>query len=716
MADPIRIGAPDGTVIEFPSGTGDDVIKRVMAQNFPAQAPSPQAPATAAPAHHDKGWLESADDLVRAVANGMTFGLADRFAAAASSATGIGGQPMGLKDLVTGAGNDYASNLERERRRTDAFREEHPYIAPGLNMVGSMAVPMGAIGAAAKGGSLGIKTLRAYAAGGGIGTIAGALESRDWTDPGQVARDAVVGGLGGATIGAVIPGASRVIGKGVEAVTNAVRGRADGMSRSATNHLVDAMRADTPAAAQAELRRLGPDAMMADAGPAFLGKTQGASLNSDEGRNVIFNALEARDKGTNQRIMSDVEHALGPAEDPQTVTNNIINTRSRLDEANYGHAFQNNPQVRTAPLMINIEDAILSSPERSAERRALENLQQMLTRDQRVPRLGADGRQMHDTNNQPLFDTIRVNQGSAEVLHKVKQELDNVIEHELPGLGVQAGALRNKEGALKRFRFELNQAIEDQVPGYAHANEVSARLAQRAEAVKAGTQYLGEGKTTPSPARFQDEFEQRELGERIALGKGSRGDIERQLGTKANDLVALKQALQGEGGWNTAKIGIVHGDDAANELMASVDRNLKFRDTHNKVSQNSQTEIRRAAREQMKPGAESKDLPIVNPSSTITGALATLAKRYIAEPAWSALTHVDPTRSYGEIGRIVTAQGAERDRHFQAILDAMNRRDGNAAVASKLGDRGTLAAAIVANALLDDQKKKRIYVSPYRGD
>lgn len=711
MADPIRIGAPDGTVVEFPSGTGDDVIKRVMAQNFPAQAAAAQAPATAAPAHHEKGWMESADDLVRAVANGMTFGLADRFAAAATAATGIGGQPKDVKDLVTGAGNDYASNLDRERRRTDAFREEHPIIATGANLAGGLAVPIGAVGAAAKGASLGAKTLLSGGAGAGIGAVQGALESRDWTDPTQVAKDAVIGAGSGAILGAAIPGVSRAVGTGVSAVANAIRGRADGLSRSATNHLVDAMRADTPAAARGELDRLGPNAMMADAGPAFLGKTQGASLNSDEGRNVIFNALEARDKGTNQRIMSDVEHALGPAEDPQSVTNNIINTRSRLDEANYGHAFENNPQVRTAPLMINIEDAILSSPERSAERRALENLQQMLTRDRRVPRLGVDGRQMHDANNQPLFDTIRVNQGSAEVLHKVKVELDNVIEHELPGLGVQAGALRNKEGALKRFRFELNQAIEDQVPGYAHANEVSARLAQRAEAVKAGTQYLGEGKTTPSPARFQDEFEQRELGERIALGKGSRGDIERQLGTKANDLVALKQALQGEGGWNTAKIGIVHGEDAANELMASVERNLKFRDTHNKVSQNSQTEIRRAAREQMKPDGESKDLPIIAPSSTALGMALAALKKYAAQPAWAALTHIDPTRSYGEIGRVLTAQGAERDRHFQAILDAMNRREANAAVGAKVGDRATLASAIVANALLhnrlDEQRTRK---------
>ena len=54
------------------------------------------------------------------------------------------------------------------------------------------------------------------------------------------------------------------------------------MSRGAAQHLVSAMEADGPAAVQAHVKELGPDAMLVDAGPAFLGKGQGASLNSDE--------------------------------------------------------------------------------------------------------------------------------------------------------------------------------------------------------------------------------------------------------------------------------------------------------------------------------------------------------------------------------------------------------------------------------------------------
>jgi hypothetical protein len=68
------------------------------------------------------------------------------------------------------------------------------------------------------------------------------------------------------------------------------------------------------------------------------------------------------------------------------------------------------------------------------------------------------------------------------------------------------------------------------VPGYAEANSASAALAKRADAVEAGTQYLGSGKTTPSPDRFAAEFDPLSQGEKIAFAKGSRGNIDRVLG------------------------------------------------------------------------------------------------------------------------------------------------------------------------------------------
>jgi hypothetical protein len=46
-------------------------------------------------------------------------------------------------------------------------------------------------------------------------------------------------------------------------------------------------------------------------------------------------------------------------------------------------------------------------------------------------------------------------------------------------------------------------------------------------------------------------------------------------------------------------------------LVGSVNRNLKFRDTYNKVVENSQTAQRQAASNAMKP-----EVPLVNPNMT----------------------------------------------------------------------------------------------------
>ena len=155
-------------------------------------------------------------------------------------------------------------------------------------------------------------------------------------------------------IGGAIPGAARIVGSGWNAASNALRGNVADTSRGASQHLIDAMMADGPDAVRARMQQLGPDAMLADAGPSFLGKAQGASLNSDEGRTIMQRGLTARNEGTNSRIMGDVNRALGPAEDPQIVTNAIRARRSEVDAVNYPAAFENAPPVDTSNVLVQL--------------------------------------------------------------------------------------------------------------------------------------------------------------------------------------------------------------------------------------------------------------------------------------------------------------------------------------------------------------------------
>lgn len=649
------------------------------------------APPAAVAAPEPKSTLQTIREALhaptRALENGIFLGLGDRARAGIDSILSAGG---------------YSQHLKDEQGDTAQFASDHPIAAPVLEGVGGMVAPVGAFAAASKAVGLGTKIAYGAGAGGTIGGLQGAFSSKDWTDLPQVAKDTAMGAGTGAALGGAIPVVGKVAGAAYNAAANAVRGKVDGMSRAASGHLINAMQADGPAAVRQRMAELGPDAMLADAGPAFLGKAQGASLNSDEGRSVLQSALATRNEGTNARIMGDVNRVLGPAEDPQSVTNAITAHRSKVDASSYPAALDDAPSVEIAPIMRDLVDRIEQTPVGSMEHKALTNLQTMLTKTKKEPMLDAGGYPVYDQFGNERWKDVPYSHDDANVLHKVKGEIDNVISYDAPGLGVPAGALSRQQGALKQMRGAINDALETQVPGYKSANEASAALAKRAEAVQAGTQYLGSGKTTPSPQRFATEFRELSPDEMIAFSKGSRGEIERVLGTKANDLQALRTELQGEGGWNAAKLATVHGQPAADELAGSVDRNLKFRDTHQKVVEGSQTDIRNAARKEMKPDP-STETPFINSGSTMTGMVATVGKKAL-NAAYGAV-RPDPTRSFGEVARALTEQGTARDARLTAIIDALDKRKGNALVAGRAGDTAALLSAIAANGYAQSRRK-----------
>lgn len=920
--DAIHVQAPDGSIIQFPAGTPDSTINSVMSREYgnasrasnaqreaPAasgfdamgnatgatsdvQAPPPQMPYRDQLSHA----LGAIDNGIRAVGNGIPF--MDRIAAAGGAATGVGG-----------TFGDYSGNLERERARNKSLEESAPLANTAAHFVGGALIPVGAAASAATRTGLLAKSLMSARTGAGIGVAQGLSDTQDLTDVSDAAKNASIGGGAGFAIGGVLPGAGRLIGKGYNALADALL-TPEGISRGASRHLIDALLADGPQAVQQRMGRLGPDAMLADAGHSLQGKASGAALNNDGARSTVFSALKGRDEGTNQRIMDDVNRVLGPAEDPQTVTKAIRAQRSEVDSKAYPAALTNSPPVKIDPVMADLADKIAQAPAGSMEHRALTNLQKMLTREeQKAPSaaasvapaapaaedattaalrskygdavadayakqgskaqaekpqsllefiaskggLGPDAeleaigglghtvnvegvgrrklvkqggwpldyareaaeeagyiqgnhkgtstvndlldaidaemrgqkrypqgfeghvgkregvarseREQHEYDrltqgleadlenaghgqigpdvkeraiglmrdkglhpdeavdhavaqlenessfpgNKPLSSRPNGQAGatphdSANILHKIKGELDNIIEYDAPGLGVPAGALQRQQAALKQVRGAINDALERQVPGYREANRQSASLAKRGEAVEAGTQYLGSGKTTPSPDRFAAEFGPRSQGEKIAFAKGSRGNIERILGTKANDLQALRGELQGEGGWNTAKIGTVHGQEAADELAASVDRNLKFRDTHNKVVENAQTAQRTAAKEAMAPQPPG-EMPLLTPQTTGVGLALGGAKKALS---W-AYKNIQPdqTRHYGEIARVVTAQGSERDRHLAALIEALDKHGQIAQASPAIGNRAALAAALLGNEYLHGRSGAR---------
>lgn len=592
----------------------------------------------------------------------------------------------GLKTLTgTGEGADYATNLENERKANESLIQRHPFLGNMGTAAASMLVPLAPAAAASNATTMLGKVGLGAATGAGIGSVMGASSAPDFTDPAGTAKNIA----GGTALGGLLGGAMPLVAKGIGSAYSGVRGLLDGgasgMSRAATGHIAGAIEADTPQVVQSEVSRLGPNAMLADAGPASLGKAQGAALNSDDGRSIVTNALNARKAGANGRIINTVNNELGQAESPQTVTNNLRTFKTAVDNANYTPALTNAPPVNIAPLAVALEQSRAVNDGTSIGR-AVERLNNALYETRQVPGY-----------NQPQ----QVLKTDAENLHRLKMELDNMINYDAPGLGVSAGSGQKDNAILKTIRYHLNDALEQNVPGYAEANAASSALNRRIEAVDKGTKVLGSGPTAQWPEDLARDYAAMEPGERAALFKGTRGEIERNIRTKANDLTALKDVIKGEGDWNRERLSTVVGPGPTNRLINTLESEAKFADTHNKVVENSQTAQRTAAAKNMKPEPAS-ETPFFNPNSTVSGMTVTAAKKGVGLLANQF--RADPTRSYGEVADILTRQGQERDKALAAIMDYLNRRQTFARQGGIVGN--SLAAPAVG--LLGYEARRRL--------
>ena len=655
-----------------------------------AMTPSSTPPATTAPpiptmqAMPNRGPMGAVADTVRMLTNKIPF--ADRFAAEMQTLTGTG---------LPGA--DYAKNLANERAQNQWLDTQHPILSKVLGLGGGAAgimatLPEDAAVAAGAAPTMAARALTGAATGGVYGGIQGASETPDLSNLPQAAKNIATGAVVGAGTGGAVPIIAGGIGSAYAAGANTLTGGAEGISRRAASHLLPAIAADTPQAVQSTLDELGNQGMLADAGPSLLGKAQGAALNSEEGRAVMGNALAARNAGTNARLGTDVNAALGPAISPQQATDILQNARGQV-HALLPRVFAQAPPVDTTDIVANIGKSLNKAvgPEAAVLGKARSYLMQ--------PAVDEGG----NATVAPVTD--------AETLQNAKMALDTLIDRGDPTLGVMPGAISKSQGSVANIRQQLNQVLRDQVPGYAQIMDKSSALASRMEAIEKGNSILSSGQNALSPEDLQSQLATTAakgmgsispvINQLQGLRIGARGAIDRAMGTKSNDLVALSNALQGEGGWNAAKLGTIFGQQPASDIADSVARNQAFRNTFQNVVQNSQTAQRTAAAAAMKPGASTGGIPYLNPNMTLTGAMMTPVKA-LGNALLSPLKS-NPTQSYGEMARVLTAQGPQRDAYLSALLDALNRRAKNAAVGQALGNRSALSAALIGGQAVNDR-------------
>jgi hypothetical protein len=263
---------------------------------------------------------------------------------------------------------------------------------------------------------------------------------------------------------------------------------------------------------------------------------------------------------------------------------------------------------------------------------------------------------------------------------------------------------------LTHARQSVDAELTTAVPGIKTVDGQYQELARQAGGLQRGSQVLDGGKTAIRPQEMAQEIAEGAQPAGTLVGpsatpvrmrQGARAEIDRLVGTQANDLLALRQAVKGEGDWNRAKLAQLFGDEEANRVFNALDREAAFRSAYNRLVEGSQTSMREASARgvavhgETPGGSGGSNIALSGAAGGASGmALATVAKG--AKAAKGAVDREADLIRNREVARILgLPAGAERS----IVLTALARR---AALAGS-GERAGGITDNVVRALLTSQ-------------
>ncbi len=613
---------------------------------------------------------------------GANIPFADRISAGLEAATGIGGKF-----------GDYTGNLAAERARTAKAAEENPGIEAGAGVVGSSLFPVPAVGWMAKGAGLADKAARGGLAGGIFGLLQGASSTPDLTKPDP--KHLLASTLIGAGVGEALPALGHMAGSAYNWAASKATPAVAGMSKQAQQYLLDKLLSGSQAP-EGELARLGPPAMVADINPALGGGAvalaKGAA--SPEAKNYVTDALTQRNEGTYGRLREGKDSNLGAFRNPDQITADMQAARARIG-SEIPNVLANAGPVDTSNVLSTLGNSLTQASGDVDKTALLNKVRKRLVQ----PVMNSLGEPIEGMVA-PVTDAL--------TLHNTKEQLDRWVKRGIPSLDIAPGALSEAQGPVAYVRGQLNQALRKDVPGYADINDRLSSLHRQEEQIDLGkTQVLAGGPNATHPESHAATFGALPVPEQEAQRAGTAGSIEQALGTQANDLQALRGLLQGEGGWNTQKLGNQFGEQPVHNLVSQVEAEQQFRDLYSNAIKNSVTTPSAEAIKDMGRYTSPATAPFFPNSlrnvTAVGGGLE--AARKVANHLASAFrTPVDPGVVESQIARGLMQQGP----HAQELVNQLMGRNAsqlqNAANAERIRRATMMGGALGANAALSDRR------------
>lgn len=442
----------------------------------------------------------------------------------------------------------------------------------------------------------------------------------------------------GAGLGGVAPVAGQAVGGLVRGAQNLRRGAEDFGSRAVQTAARGLGRTE---AAGVDIRQyldqLGPEAMLADVPGGPRGQAMGLASMQGEGGTVIGRALEERAVGSEPRISETFNRLVA---EPNAAFNErvrLATERSGTLGPAYEAALDFDQPLNVSGAVAEIDNLLGNSAGQTAA--ALRSL-----RDELATETG---------------------EISAARLHSIRSELsDTISEATRSGRGGLVSALRP---ALQ----ELDEQL-DNVPGYASTRGSYADNMAMERAIDDGrSAFSGGAATAETPDQLAARWQRMTDAEKDAYRTGAREYIASVMGTARNAPASAWGQMTT--GFNDAKMRIIFGPDAADEIMQTLRAERAFSETRGQVTQGSMTAMREAAREDIadlrEPDTGRRPGPIGRLRDTINEAGNAAIDAVLYGPSRS--------RANQELGRILSMRGEERDRILNALLLEAERQQTN---------------------------------------
>ncbi|KAA0698545.1 hypothetical protein DTW90_12115 [Neorhizobium sp. P12A] len=590
-----------------------------------------------------QGGALSADNATRAVATGVPIigGLLNKLDAATNATLAPAVDPVlpdSFQKLPEQNWNDrYQHALDIQQGKDEAFHQEHPYVDTGLQVAGGVAATAPVM-AAAPGlfglgqGSRVAKIAAAGASGMGIGATDSGIRSD--LDPRQTATGAVVG-LGA---GAAGPYLGQMIGSGVRYFTSAGEDALSGLSKAAQRYISDTLGSpDKVAQLRDALSRLGDNAMLADASPEWLGVARGSAAQPGM-RDAIVTPLAERAAGANSRLATAMDENLGPNVVPSEVQRGIEANQHAVGPS-YREAFRDGRPYDMQPIADAIDADI--GRLRGPAQNSLRQVRGMLN---------VNGTQQLSSDPNVMFET--------------RQAIDGMLQTEQNVKAISA---------LVDARQMLDDGLTRAVPSIKEPDAVYAELARQKAALGRGQQVLDSGRTSPRPSELAQEVEQGVQPQGLQIGpsavplrlsQGARAEVDRIVGTNANDVARMNQLIKGDGDWNRSRLATLFGQEKADRLFRVLEGEKIFADTNNRVTRGSDTAMANRFGAMLDDVSKTSEIPA---DTTLTG-LGLRAAHKTIKSALEERAEQAGARFANDLGRVSVAQGAQRDAIVQALV------------------------------------------------